>query len=51
MLIVEDVEAVLPLKSLENVSIVALKGTAFAVMIHYFCEFVVERWASFIQVD
>lgn len=45
MLIVEDVEGVLPLKSLEDFFILALKGTAFAVMIHCFYQFVVERWA------
>lgn len=50
MLIVEDVEGVLPLKNLEDFFIVALKGTAFAVMIQY-CQFVVERWALFIQMD
>lgn len=52
MLIVQDVEGVLPLeKSLEDFFITALKGTAFAVVIHYFCQFVVERWALFIQTD
>lgn len=40
----KDVKGVLPLKSLEDVFIVALKGRTFAVVIHCFCQFVVERW-------